>query len=209
MPSELLDPNPDIRQLFLYYNQRYFDSTLVGVEVKWSKRMKLCAGICSYEGHGGLCSIRLSEPLLKFRLKEDLHGTLLHEMIHAFLFVRQGDTDRESHGPIFQAHMKRINKATGFHISIYHTFHDEVEFHRDHWWQCNGECSKRPPFFGCVKRSMNRAPGPTDTWWAEHQLTCTGIFTKVKEPQNYKKKRKVDQSNTNKNTTTTKKKKRK
>ena len=33
--------------------------------------------MCSYEGHGGLCSIRLSEPLLKFRPRKDLIETLL------------------------------------------------------------------------------------------------------------------------------------
>lgn len=31
-----------------------------------------CAGICSYEGRGGMCSIRLSEPLLKLRPRKDL-----------------------------------------------------------------------------------------------------------------------------------------
>lgn len=28
--------------------------------------------MCSYEGRGGLCSIRLSEPLLKLRPRKDL-----------------------------------------------------------------------------------------------------------------------------------------
>ena len=36
-----------------------------------------CAGVCSYEGRGGLCSIRLSEPLLKLRPRKDLVQTLL------------------------------------------------------------------------------------------------------------------------------------
>ena len=40
-----------------------------------------CAGVCSYEGHGGLCSIRLSEPLLKFRPRKDLIETLLVCMV--------------------------------------------------------------------------------------------------------------------------------
>jgi hypothetical protein len=31
-----------------------------------------CAGICIYEGRGGMCSIRLSEPLLKLRPRKDL-----------------------------------------------------------------------------------------------------------------------------------------
>lgn len=37
------------------------------VEVKWGPRMTLCAGLCSYEGKGGACVIKLSEPLLKYR----------------------------------------------------------------------------------------------------------------------------------------------
>lgn len=31
-----------------------------------------CAGVCSYEGRGGLCTIKLSEPLLKLRPRKDL-----------------------------------------------------------------------------------------------------------------------------------------
>ena len=36
-----------------------------------------CAGVCSYEGRGGLCSVRLSVPLLKLRPRKDLVETLL------------------------------------------------------------------------------------------------------------------------------------
>ena len=32
---------------------------------------------------------------------------------------------------------------------------------------------------------MNRAPSPRDTWWADHQRTCGGTYTKIKEPENY------------------------
>lgn len=104
-----------------------------------------CAGVCSYEGRGGLCSIRLSEPLLKLRPRKDLvevrsvvtlplgcvirtfmfyvvdysvPQTLLHEMIHALLFVTQNNRDRDGHGPEFCKHMNRINKASGTKISV-------------------------------------------------------------------------------------------
>lgn len=80
----------------------------------------------SYEGRGGLCDIALSEPLLKLRPRKDLVETLLHEMIHAFLFVTNRDQDRDGHGPNFKAHMHRINNSAGLNISIYHSFHDEV-----------------------------------------------------------------------------------
>ncbi|XP_028653612.2 DNA-dependent metalloprotease SPRTN [Erpetoichthys calabaricus] len=184
---EMLDPNPDIRAMFLQFNDLFFWGKLSSVEVKWSPRMTLCAGVCSYEGRGGLCSIRLSEPLLKLRPRRDLVETLLHEMIHAVLFVTQNNRDRDGHGPEFCKHMNRINSASGTKITIYHSFHDEVDLYRQHWWRCTGPCQSRKPFFGYVKRSMNRAPSSNDTWWEEHQRTCGGKFIKIKEPENYKK----------------------
>ncbi|KAF7245314.1 hypothetical protein EG68_09128 [Paragonimus skrjabini miyazakii] len=197
---ELLDPSPDVRALFSQFNVTFFNGALDAVEVRWSPRMTLCAGLCCYEGHGGLCSIRLSEPLLKLRPRRDLIETLLHEMIHAFLFVTQNDRvsdflpmcslfseDREAHGPNFQHHMKRINADAGTRITIYHTFHDEVANYQTHWWRCTGQCRDRPPFYGFVRRAMNRAPGPNDVWWAQHRATCFGTFVKVKEPEKSKK----------------------
>lgn len=37
---------------------------------------------------------------------------------------------------------------------------------------------------------MNRAPGPNDIWWTEHQATCSGIFMKIKEPEGFIKNKK-------------------
>lgn len=39
----------------------------------------------------------------------------------------------------------------------------------------------RPPYFGWVKRSMNRKPQSADSWWSSHQASCSGIFEKVSE----------------------------
>ncbi|XP_067097946.1 DNA-dependent metalloprotease SPRTN [Osmerus mordax] len=188
---ETLDPNPDVRSMFLEFNDTFFWGKLCGVEVKWSPRMTLCAGVCSYEGRGGLCSIRLSEPLLKLRPRRDLVQTLLHEMIHALLFVTQNNRDRDGHGPEFCRHMDRINQATGTKITVYHTFNDEVDLYRQHWWRCDGPCQNRKPFFGYVKRAMNRAPSSLDPWWGGHQSSCGGTYTKVKEPEGYGKKGKA------------------
>ena len=88
--------------------------------------------------------------------------------------------------------MYRINKKTGTNISVYHSFHDEVDSFRTHWWQCDGPCRSRKPFYGLVKRAMNRVPGPNDNWWSRHQSTCGGTYTKIKEPENYGKKKTVD-----------------
>ncbi|XP_036684108.1 sprT-like domain-containing protein Spartan isoform X2 [Balaenoptera musculus] len=142
---ELVDPTPDLQALFVQFNDRFFWGCLEAVEVKWSMRMTLCAGICSYEGRGGMCSIRLSEPLLKLRPRKDL-------------------------------------------VEVYHTFHDEVDEYRRHWWRCDGPCQHRKPYYGYVKRATNRAPSAQDCWWAEHQKTCGGTYIKIKEPESYAKK---------------------
>eukprot|EP00730_Choanoeca_flexa_P006503 TRINITY_DN12164_c0_g2_i1.p1 TRINITY_DN12164_c0_g2~~TRINITY_DN12164_c0_g2_i1.p1 ORF type:complete len:365 (+),score=57.48 TRINITY_DN12164_c0_g2_i1:937-2031(+) len=180
---ELIDPTPNIHELFLQFNQLFFYGKLSGIEVKWSPRMTLCAGVCSFDGQ--LCSVRLSQPLLKLRPRADLINTLLHEMIHAYLFLSKGERDRESHGPIFHQHMARINEASGANITVYHTFKDEVDVYRTHWWKCDGPCQHQPPYFGIVKRAMNRPPSSRDPWFARHSANCGGTFTKIKEPDGY------------------------
>lgn len=39
-------------------------------------------------------------------------------MIHAYLFVVDGNRERESHGPKFHEHMYRINRLTGANITV-------------------------------------------------------------------------------------------
>ena len=77
-------------------------------------------------------------------------------------------------------------------FQVYHTFHDEVDNYRQHWWRCDGPCQSRPPYFGYVKRSMNRAPSPRDPWWPVHQQSCGGTYSKVKEPEGYGIKKKAE-----------------
>lgn len=203
---ELLDPCPDIHALFIQFDTRFFGGSLACCEVKWSPRMYSCAGICSYEirgGLGGLCSIRLSKPLLSLRPRKDLVETLLHEMIHAYLFVKERNRDRDGHGPHFQSHMHRINQEGGTNITIYHSFHDEVRLYKQHWWRCSGPCKDRRPFFGYVKRTCNRAPGPNDRWWSQHQMSCGGEFVKVKEPDGFGKKKSSKKTNGSEKSITT------
>lgn len=184
------DPNPDLHTLFLTFNDWYFSSVLLGVEVRWSSRMTSCAGTCSYYP-GGYCSIRLSEPLLKFRPQSDYINTLLHEMIHAYLFLTKNNRDREGHGPEFLEMARLINDRAGTNITVYHTFIDEVRHYQTHIWQCDGPCKSRPPYFGIVRRSMNRPPQPADNWWKQHLASCGGVYTKISEPVKPERKKKA------------------
>merc|ERR1712071_184504 len=178
---ELVDPTPDVFKLFVEYDKIFFGGKLNSrCFVRWSTRMTLCAGICKFDGI--LTEIALSKPLLQLRPRSDCINTLLHEMIHAFLFLTQRIQDRDGHGPNFQEHMKRINKTSGSNITVYHTFHDEVAAQRQHIWQCNGPCRTRHPFYGKCARSMNRPPGKNDKWYSAHQQSCGGTWTKISEP---------------------------
>jgi hypothetical protein len=43
--GELIDPSPDLHELFQTFNLQFFHGRLAGVEVRWSARMTTCAGI--------------------------------------------------------------------------------------------------------------------------------------------------------------------
>eukprot|EP01057_Protomagalhaensia_wolfi_P005211 Protomagalhaensia_wolfi_Nauph_80__5210@NODE_55_length_4132_cov_174_239922_g46_i0_p1_GENE_NODE_55_length_4132_cov_174_239922_g46_i0NODE_55_length_4132_cov_174_239922_g46_i0_p1_ORF_typecomplete_len285_score38_17SprTlike/PF10263_9/6_5e25Peptidase_M76/PF09768_9/0_08Hormone_6/PF00236_18/0_93Hormone_6/PF00236_18/1_9e02_NODE_55_length_4132_cov_174_239922_g46_i08481702 len=186
-------PFPDVQRLFQEYDVQFFDGVLrQSCIVEWSKRMTLCAGICYYKRHptkaqilqaskqtAGVeslmslyprCIIRLSEPLLIYRTITDLKQTLIHEMIHAYCFKFNLEKSRDGHGAVFCKFMNTINEATGLRITVYHSFNEEVEHARKHVWRCNGPCQNSKPYYGYVKRAMNRAPGPSD-WWSDIEVS--------------------------------------
>jgi hypothetical protein len=105
-------------------------------------------------------------------------------MIHAYLWIGGGRLDRDGHGPSFLSMAHKINAKEGGSVKItpYHTFHEEVREARKHVWKCDGPCKHRPPYFGIVRRAMNRPPQPADRWWSEHQASCSGKFTKIDGP---------------------------
>lgn len=189
---ETKDPNPDVWRLFRQFDKRFFDGILTKnfVEVSWAPRMTSCAGLCCWNPRNGFCSIRLSQPLLRLRPRADLVETLIHEMIHAILFVTREDDNHESHGPKFHEHMRRINREGKCNITVYHSFHAEVKHYQTHIWRCNGPCRMRPPYYGYVRRAMNRKPGPNDYWWSKHAASCNGTYEKIAEPEKPAKKSK-------------------
>lgn len=146
--------------------------------------MTLCAGKTYCRERRGFlsCSIYLSEALLSQRPANDTVNTLLHEMIHAYLFLTEGRNHKMGHGPSFKEHMTRINKLHGSKITVFHNFHKEVDKFRVHVYRCDGPCTKKRPYFGVLRRAITRPPGPMDKWWAKHSQECGGTFHKVEGP---------------------------
>ncbi|KAK1442526.1 hypothetical protein BgAZ_300440 [Babesia gibsoni] len=148
----------DVYESFRYFNELCFDSTLEAVRVSWSKKLTLSAGKCQFK------------------------ETLLHEMIHAHMFLTKQYKNCKAHGKEFIWHMNRVNEITGLNVTVYHNFRDELEYYRRHVWQCTGPCRLLPPYFGFIRRARNMAPGPRDRWWSAHLHFCGGTFRKVEGP---------------------------
>lgn len=193
----MIDGKIPLRNFLLKSSSFFYFSLITGAGICYSRRNRM----------GMACVIRLSEPLLKLRPRKDLVETLLHEMIHAWNFIRGISEENGGHGKNFLAKMHEINQqgecsstvsqfhniiryflSAGTNISVYHTFRDEVDLYKKHWWRCDGACKNRQPFYGFVKRTCNRAPGPNDRWFPQHEKTCGGKFIKVKEPEKPEKK---------------------
>ncbi|ORM41497.1 SprT-like domain-containing protein Spartan [Babesia sp. Xinjiang] len=184
----------DVHETFRHFNELCFDQTLEAVCVSWSKRLTLSAGRCRFKGQR-YCEITLSEPILKYRsakeckvisfrnpIEHSSQETLLHEMIHAHLFLTKQYKNVKAHGKEFIWHMHRVNEITGLNVTIHHNFHEEVAYHRKHVWRCSGPCQLLAPHYGYLRRARNLAPGPRDRWWESHQMLCGGNFHKVAEP---------------------------
>lgn len=176
----LVEHLPSVHELFIIYDGKHFNKILSsnGVLVEWSNRMKRCTGICYYKN--GVSVIRLSRPLLSLKPFSETINTLLHEMIHAYNFVLRIRSDSpDGHGSEFTSVMRRINQIENTNITVRHTFNEEVKFYQKYRWRCSGPCREKPPFYGWVNRSMNRAPSSKDWWYSKHQQDCGGDFIMI------------------------------
>ncbi|XP_027196511.2 DNA-dependent metalloprotease SPRTN [Dermatophagoides pteronyssinus] len=134
---ETLDPTPDLQCLFKEFDEKFFENHLgkqKNFQIVWCNRLTTSAGIFTV-GYFGKRNgerryrqeIRLSSKLLSLRPRSDLINTLLHEMIHAYIYFARIN-DNGSHGQCFQEFMYKINRSAGTNITIFHTFHDEVKY---------------------------------------------------------------------------------
>ncbi|KAG4066002.1 hypothetical protein HA402_001249 [Bradysia odoriphaga] len=185
---ELTDPTPNLQHLFASLDAGHFAGLLTKnhVEVKWGTIDGNATGLCyTYESReqkdDKRIVIELNEQLLKFRTRRDLVETLLHEMIHAFLSIKDSCDD---HGTNFRKEMDRINAETGATVSIHHQHHNEVALYESRLWRCNGICRKRSPQFGLIRIETGCLVDFEDQWWWSYHLkNCGGTFELVPVPE--------------------------
>ncbi|KAJ3677412.1 hypothetical protein LUZ60_003136 [Juncus effusus] len=194
-------PELDLEALFLHYNDLYFDSEIASCSVNWSdSSMTSGTGLCNYQKSSCSCEIILSEPLLRNRSADDLKNTLLHEMIHAYLFFSNNNSRHDAHGEGFKEMMNSINSSTitdclrpnnGYKITLFHDFHDDVADDIAHKWECelchekiNRATPKPPSHNDCILQVhyMKRTCGNSDCSWHRHKDKCGGTFKKISGP---------------------------
>ena len=81
--------------------------------------------------------------------ERDYQNTLLHEMIHYYISVKQLD-DSSSHGPLFRQWMQRLNEK-GWNITVRETETLSVASHnKDQWRVVLALTTARKEYFLCV-----------------------------------------------------------
>ncbi|XP_055296873.1 DNA-dependent metalloprotease SPRTN-like [Sitodiplosis mosellana] len=173
---ELLQPNPDIHEMFDEYNNLFFGGILnFRVVLDWHS---LPGNAATNAGatkppenvRNGRMSISLNKNLLVVRSRRETIEILLHEMIHAYLIhIKKEDRPPNHHGPNFQAKMNAIRAQTGLNITINHDF-TETTVDKYYKWRCLGNCRNMAPYFGFIwVKGKTREPSQRDLMWINRE----------------------------------------
>ncbi|CRK93943.1 CLUMA_CG007470, isoform A [Clunio marinus] len=163
-----------ITTLFAQFNEQFFNNQLSNVDVILSGRLKTTSGkFCPQKPHlkhgekNGI--IELNLRLLIERTDKEIKETLLHEMIHAYLFSYEKRI--KPHGKEFKQMSEEINKALDINISTRHKYFT--------WYRCEGKCkTSENRYFGYIKIVSSN----TSRLKNSHVPGCDGAFKKVSEP---------------------------
>lgn len=173
----LVEHYPSINELFLIFDAKYFSNKLRTCTIlEWSDRMTNSAGICYLRIP---VIIRLSRKLLSLRPFADIIDTLLHEMIHAYLFISKIPSGPQGHGLPFRQLMMKINQREGSRIAITHRMFAEVAAQRSCAWRCSSICRQKLLHYGWVRQVVSRPPQTHDHWPEGHQRNCGRIFIDI------------------------------
>ncbi|KAL6846592.1 hypothetical protein ACP4OV_024040 [Aristida adscensionis] len=202
--ADLADPIPDLQELFRHYDALYFRGALAaaGFAVQWSSAVSnrrvlntSSFGSCTFLKPSN--TITLSESMLRHDSPADLKNALLHEMIHAILYLKHQMKSCCTHGPKFRAWMDAINSCSiedhqrphnGYTITTRHDFGpEEPHSIRGFQWECKS-CGDtlvratnqgRPSDDLCIENVKEETCGNMLCRWHNHKETCDGSYEKI------------------------------
>ncbi|XP_062225385.1 uncharacterized protein LOC133924037 isoform X2 [Phragmites australis] len=161
---------------------------------------------CDYYPEGGGCMILLAKSLYECHNDSDLKNVLLHEMIHAYICIKDNNNNHSDHGAKFQKLMNTINLSSvadphrpvgGYCITVLHEIRKKY-YH----YKCErcGDLVKSvkirgPSHDDCIERigANDHVPacimpaGPTPSCqnskchWHRHKKWCSGSYCSVQE----------------------------
>lgn len=105
----MLPSETDLQLLFAELNNYYFNGEVPSCAIRYNARFSNSAGRITYSAKPLL--IELSPKHFR-QNPEALRETLLHEMIHALLYDRDGDT---GHGAAFKGLMRKCGMTSIYH----------------------------------------------------------------------------------------------
>lgn len=187
------DPEPDIAELFCHYNALYFEDSLGACAVSWAEEPLPYGDTsgCEYYPGGGGCIVLLSKSLYEFHTYSDLKNVLLHEMIHAYVCIKDNNTDHSNHGANFQKLMNTINSSSvpdrhrplgGYNIITLHDIRKKC-----YKYKCDvcGDFVRSTKIRGpshddCIERMGANSSCPNSACqWHRHKKGCSGSYYRV------------------------------
>lgn len=164
----LTDQLPDIYAVFRAYNEEYFDGLIGGFEVRWCARLWIQAGKTTTFP---LKRITISTKLLIGREIRIMVETLLHEMIHAYLFCNDHPHPLQ-HGEDFVKVMTETNILSTLNIGILDEGGLDHIAHLQVIWECS-KCKEQIVRFKRKSRQLN------DKTARLHRVRCRGTWRMV------------------------------
>lgn len=187
------DPEPDIAELFCHYNALYFQDSLGACAVSWAEEPLPYGDTsgCDYYPGGGGCIVLLSKSLYELHTYSDLKNVLLHEMIHAYVCIKDNNTNHSNHGANFQKLMNTINSSSvpdrhrplgGYNIIMLHDIRKKC-----YKYECDG-CGdfvrstkiRGPSHDDCIERMGANSSCPNSACqWHRHKKRCSGSYYRI------------------------------
>ncbi|KAK3147961.1 hypothetical protein QOZ80_3BG0288870 [Eleusine coracana subsp. coracana] len=186
---------PDIYKLFCDYNGIYFGGSLDPCAVCWAEDPLPDRDVstCDYYPEGGGCVILLSKSLYKCT-NGLLKNVLLHEMIHAYICIKDGNSNHSDHGAEFQKLMNAINLSSvadphrpvdGYSITLHHEIRKK---YYDYKCESCGDLFKSikmkgPSYDDCIEKiGADGLCQNLKCHWHRHKKWCSGSYHRVQEP---------------------------